>query len=91
MDEQHPSPNDRAPTHDPAASSFPSVNRGERVVGGVHQLVDAERERYAAAVLVAVRDSLRRRGAAYVLSVLDDLERFPVAITLDGLRQDGPQ
>jgi hypothetical protein len=77
------------PDHDPAGTSFPRVERGERAVGAIREMVEAEKERYAAQILVEVRDCLRRRGPAYTLAVLQDVERFSVAITLDGLRGSG--
>jgi hypothetical protein len=87
MDSGNPSPNDRAPTHDPAASSFPRVERGEREVGAVAELVATQRDDAAREALMTVRRAL---GAGVdphsVMVVLDYLAgRGTAAIALEAL------
>jgi hypothetical protein len=37
----------------------------------------------------AVLDQLKRQGAVYVTTLLDEMERSPARSTLDALRRDG--
>ncbi len=74
------------PDHDPAASSFPSVQRGERVVGAVARLVTQQRDDAAREALMTVRRALRQGVTiSELVTELDHLTSGTVAATLEAL------
>lgn len=87
MDSTNRSPDDRAPSHDPAASGMPPIPRDERVVAGIDRLVEGTRELAQRDVLLTVRHALALGvSARELLAVLDHLGRAgTTAATLEAL------
>ena len=79
MDEQHPSPSERA-SHDRARVE---------ITRQVFALADQEYERGLRDAFEAVLDQLHRQGATYVSTLLDEMDRSPARSTLEALRRDG--
>ncbi len=96
MDEQHPSPNDRAPTDavdvlQQAALALTRLPAGQHpdvaeVMSAVDQLVVTARERAAREALLAVRRALRQGvTVSEVVTALDYLTSGTVTATLEAL------
>jgi hypothetical protein len=106
MDEQHPSPNDRAPTHDPAASSMPRIPIPDsadvpEVVRERHDeagdvALDDSYEQGARDGLQAVARALRAGHGPEILGLVRLLECSPqrvneILVKLDRLAEGGEQ
>ena len=55
----------------------------------VFALADQEYQRGLRDAFEAVLDQLKRQGATYVQTLLDELDRAPGRVVLDALRRDG--